>query len=283
MSRILWKTCLQPPLDSVSYRHRYELYDGDVSIPRAVAFPESEESLVELPDPRAQRALSRSGLLLVKAGLGCREAVAAFVADDPFSVGIYCAMENGPNDFNSAKRMIGTPLEEFAATYKSLRSPKQYFKQLSNVPASQLAIFLGIMGPQNIYQHSKYACKHALDQAEVDLQEGTIKAALLCSAFSLEDPLLSMRTWLSVSPSSVLSEGAAAVVLVANGEYNRWHDDLPASNGHTFGIATDLIKLARRKDDNYRRSGIIPGSRKCDSQGSESEERGIASNNYTYR
>ncbi|HLJ27412.1 MAG TPA: hypothetical protein VKY85_11935 [Candidatus Angelobacter sp.] len=265
MSRILWKLALQPPLDEVPQCYRYDLYDGDMCVPRAAIFPEQDDQLVQLPDPRAYRSLGRTGLLLMAAGLRSRKSLAPLIERDPFSVGIYCALEHGPNDFNSAKQMIDTPVEEFAATYKSLRSPKQYLKQLPNVPASQLAICLGIMGPLYLYQHSHFACLHALDQAEFDLNAGTVEAALVCAAFSLEDPLLSMRASRSVPKSMVLSEGAAALVLTPDGEYTCWRALLPPYTNCFFGIAQDLVMLARSDSNDSSLSELIAGCREGNS------------------
>jgi hypothetical protein len=244
VSRIIWKSSLRPPLGDGPKRYRYDLYDGDVSVPHALAFPEPDDQLVQLPDPRAYRSLSRAGLLLIAAAVRSQEALSPFLAEDPFKIGIYCAMENGPNDFNSAKQMINTPPEDFAETYKILRSPKQYLKQLPNVPPSQLAVVLGIMGPLTLYQHSRFGCLQALDQAEFDLNTGAIRAALVCSAFSLDDPLLSVRAYRNAPEAAVLCESAAALLLVAGGEYTNWRSRLPAYNGYFYGIAQDLVNLA---------------------------------------
>ena len=257
MSRIFWKLSVCPPLNELPASYRYDLYDSNICVPRAAVFPEKNERLVELPDPRAARSLGRAGLLLMAAGLPSQNVIAPFVQEDPFSVGIYCAIEHGPNDFESARQMIHTPPEEFAVTYKSLRSPKQYLKQLPNVPPSQLAIFLGVMGPVNVYQHSRFGCLHALDQAEFDLNAGTVRAALVCSAFSLEDPLLSLRAWRSVPNSMVLCEGAAMMVLTPDGKYINWRAQLPPYTDRFHGIAQDLVMLARSDNDNNDRQSEL--------------------------
>lgn len=258
MSRIFWKRALYPPLDELPASYRYDLYDGDMCVPRAAVFPGRNETLVELPDPRAARSLGRTGLLLMAAGLPSQNVIAPFVQEDPFSVAIYCAIEHGPNDFDCARQMVDTSPEEFATTYKRLRSPKQYLKQLPNVPPSQLAIFLGVMGAVNVYQHSRFGCLHALDQAEFDLKAGTIRAALVCSAFSLEDPLLSLRAWRSVPNSMVLCEGAAMMVLTPDGKYVDWRAQLPPYTDRFHGIAQDLVMLARSDNDNDdRRSELV--------------------------
>jgi hypothetical protein len=234
---------LRAPLDDVK-RRRYELYESDIGVPRAAVFPQSDEALVELPDARAYRALSRAGLLLIAAGLRCRDVLAPFLKEDAYAVGIYCALEMGPNDFNCAKQMVDTSPEQFAATYKSLRSAKQYFQQLPTVPPSQLAIFLNVMGPQFVYQHSRFGCLQGLEQAEFDLNTCRVRAALVCSAFSLEDPLVSLAACRQKTESTILSEGAAVLLLVHNGEYTDWRGAAD-SESCFYGIAHDLVMLAK--------------------------------------
>jgi hypothetical protein len=266
VSRILWKRALHPPATDIPKPHRYALYDHEVVIPQALVFPERDEELVDLPDRRAYRSLSRAGLLLASVGLAAQDVVAELTGKDPFAVGIYCAIENGPNDFNSAKMMINTSADEFADTYKSLRSAKQYFKQLPNVPPSQLAIFLGIMGPLNVYNHSVYACRHALLQAEFDLDQGTVAAALVCAAFSLEDPLLGMRACRFAPSQAIIAEGAAAIILTANGEYTDWNTAIPSDSPYSYGIAQDLMNLIdRSQHDCLERTGTVSGRGESDS------------------
>jgi len=244
MSNILWKNSLRAPQSQMQQSNVYDLYEGKLCVHGAETIPAQPEEIVELPDSRSYRALSRAGILLAAAGLKSQAALAPFIADDPFAVGMYCAMEVGPNDYNSAKQMIHATPDQFAAMYKGLRSSKQYFKQLANVPASQLGIFLGIMGPQNVFSHSRWGCLHALEQAEFDLNEGSIQAALICSAFSLEDPLLSMRVRRTCDPELSIGEAGAAILLVRNGEYTDWRSAIGNHNSPTYGIAHDLVMLA---------------------------------------
>jgi hypothetical protein len=158
MSRLQWAHTLTPsptePRDRI-----YDVYGDAFNVERTAAFAENDEDLVDLPDGRAYRSLSRAGLLLVAVGLPVRQILAPIIDADPFSVGIYCAIENGPNDYASAKSMRDASPAEFASSYKALRSPKYYFKMLANVPPSQLGIFLGVMGPLYTYKHSRLACR----------------------------------------------------------------------------------------------------------------------------
>lgn len=262
MSTILWKKALVPPPTEAAGALRWDDYGDALSVPGALRFAAADADLVDLPDPRAYRSLSRAGLLLAACGLPAREALAPLVEADPHRVGLYAAIEWGPNDYASARRMVDTPPEHFAADYKAFRSAKQYFKMLPNVPAAQLAIFLGVRGPLTVFNHSRLGALHALDQAEEDLVSGRVDAALVCSAFSLEDPLLAARARRSAGSEAVLSEGAACLLLGPNGERtDRAAQQAPG--GHAYGIATDLVLLALRSEPDDR-SGAVRARRERD-------------------
>lgn len=242
MSRIAWSRAWTAPAEAAR-EHVYPLYDGGLRLQNAAAFDLPDEALVELPDPRSYRALHRAALLLMAVGLAARETLAPLLAADPFGVGIYCAMENGPNDYNSARHMLTTPPEQFAATYKALRSAKHYFKQLANVPPAQLAIFLGVMGPLTVYNHSSEAALQALDQAEWELSQGVVKAALVCSAWSFEDALPAARTRRALPPDVTLCEAGAALVLLPDATHTDWRARRARGGRCHYGTAHDLVAI----------------------------------------
>ena len=87
-----------------------------------------------------------------------------------------------------------------------------------------------------------------MDQAEFDLDTGKVKAAVVCSAYSLEDPLLSQKTRSEAPSGSVLTEGGAAVILTAKEgspshmkKISKFQADVP--KGAYFGIANPLMHL----------------------------------------
>ena len=207
-------------------------------------FPEANEDIISLPDARMYRSLSRTGLLLLATSMPGLPAVRDFLAEDPYSVGIYCAIEQGLNDYESAKQMIDTPAEEFASSYKRLRSAKQYLNQLPSVPPSQLAILMGVMGPQYVYQHSRLAPLHALEQAESDLHENVVQAAIVCASFTLEDPLINWRVLQAGRADLPLSEGAATLILQRGGQWPNWTECKTWTPDANYGIAELMIGAA---------------------------------------
>jgi hypothetical protein len=250
VSELVWARALQPPIEQEPVPRVYDIYDCDFRVARTLSIPLRDEQLVDLPEPRTFQVLSRAGLMLTAVGLPSRDQLAPFLHEDPFSVGLYCAVQNGPDDYRAAKQMAYTPPEDFARMYRSLRSSKQFFRQIANIPPSIVSIFLGIMGPQYIFSHSRWACLHALEQAEFDLQHGLVRSALVAGAFSLEDPLLSMRVRRSIADHLVLCEGAAAVVLTASNRETNWRDLNLEDGEYFYGTAHDLILLATRSETN---------------------------------
>jgi hypothetical protein len=243
--------------------HVYGLYENfDFRIPRTSALPMLDEEIVELPEPRIFRALNRSGLLLAAVGLQSRSVLAAFLAEDPFSVGLYCAMQDGPDDYSCAKQMAYAVPEDFARSYKFLRSSKQFLREGGCIQSSVVGMFLRIMGPLYGFTHSRWACLQALEQAEFDLKSGVIQAALVGGSFSLEDPLLSMRVRRSIPDYSILCEGAAALVLVSNGQYTDWRSATPTDDERFYGTAHDLVLLATMTENDGSRdfAEVIAGN-----------------------
>jgi hypothetical protein len=214
------------------------------SIHGAYRVAEEDEKITELPEPRAYQVLSRKAMLLAFAGLRAKPHIAALLAEDPFSVGLYCSSEKGPGDLKVAREMIGKAPEEFAAVYKSNRSPKRFFKEIANIPVSQLGMFLGVTGPHLAFTNSSWACIHALEQAEMDLETGAIRAALVCGAFAIEDPIAVLRLRRKLPPGASMVEGAVALLLVADGTTTDWLSMRRPFNGFSFGTADDLMQIA---------------------------------------
>ena len=223
--------------------------DGAVraQVPNLRRISKTERELVELPDGRAFRSMSRASVLLHSVGLSLKEAIAEAVAVDPFAVGIYCALNNGPEDYNAAEKVLqGGDEQGFAAEYRRLKNPKHYLKQLPNLAPAQLGIFLGAMGPTVTCTHSRFGSLHAIEAAQFDLRLGVVKHALICTAFSHEDALLSLRTRSQIPDSITLSEGASAILVdkeFINCELPA-HDYFMESNNEHYGIGNYLLQIA---------------------------------------
>ena len=163
---------------------------------------------------------------------------------DPFRVATYCAIENGADNYKGIKSLLEVGQEEFAEKYRRSRSPKSYLKQLPNLAPAQAGIFLGLVGPLNVYQHSKWACLHALEQMESDFANGDIDGAIVCTSNSFEDALLTLRNSRLRQEGSVLTEGAGALLITSEGKCQDWKKMMfsePSAND--FGISTGLMTL----------------------------------------
>jgi hypothetical protein len=246
MSQILWSQALIPGENIPVQEFISEYYDGKIRIEKTKALPIIDRQ-ADLPDRRVYRSLSRVGILLSLVCLKAREELDIFLRKDPFSIGVYCAIENGPVDFASAKQMVNRPREAFSDMYKKLFNPKMYLRQLPNLAAAQMGIFLGLLGPANVYSNSGYGSLHALEQAEMDLSDKRIKAALVCSAFSFENPIIMERIRRSVLNKRILCEGAGAVLLVADGTEKSWQEINYENTNEYFGISHQVIVQIMRR------------------------------------
>jgi len=255
VSRIVWGCVLVPPPEAAPATDVYDFHQR-AELHGARRFPERDEELVELPDPRTYRSLSRAALLLAASGVQARPALGPHLARDPFRVGIYCATEPGPNDYVCARKMTDTPPGEFAEVYRSLRAPTQYLKQLANVAPAQLAILLGATGPLSVFTHSRQAGFQALEAADHDLENGHVDAALACSAFALEDALVNLRARRGRPEEVVISEASVSVVLLADGLRKDWRSLSQPEQGIFYGIADVLVSIAKRRPLDVRSADV---------------------------
>ncbi|UZJ37479.1 hypothetical protein [Prosthecochloris sp. SCSIO W1103] len=248
MSRILWSRALVPGHDTVAQPFSNEYYGNLLTIPRTKALA-IEERKAPLPDRKVHRSMSRAGVLLSVACLEGREVMQPFLDNSPFGIGIYCAIENGPVDLDSTSAMLDVSREDFAEQYRKFRNPKMFLKQVTNLAPAQMGIFLGIMGPLNVYNNSMYGSLHALEQAEIDLEEGKVKAALVCSAFSFEDPLVLERIHRNELHERILCEGAGACLLISDGTYSDWDDLDYVGTESYYGISHQIVMQTLIKGD----------------------------------
>jgi hypothetical protein len=241
-----------PSADTPSSDKRYPVYGDSLVIANTRSIACEDKDLGELPDRRAIRSMSRASVMLSIVSLPAQKLLEKYLSADPFSVGVYCAVNHGPDDYECAKELLDAPDAEFAVRYKKARSPKHYLKQLPNLAPAQMGIFLGIMGPVNTFNHATEGSYQAMDHAEFDLRTNKVQAALVCTAFSLEDPLLSLKTQTEGPKSAILTEGAAAFLFARapqGGEsYGKKMSMLRGFVGpEYYGIADPLMQLFRKE------------------------------------
>ena len=122
MSKIIWTHYIEPVTEVTTTD--FDVYTPALTIKNIKKFVEKTKSLVKLPDRKAYRSMSRAGVLLSAVGLEAVEAISPFLENDSFSVGIYCAVENGPENYDCAKALIGVEAEDFAEVYKKIETQK---------------------------------------------------------------------------------------------------------------------------------------------------------------
>lgn len=239
MSKILWKNILKPDLQAEVTDLQDDTYKDLVNNVRVYPQASSE---ISIPDPKAFRSMSRAAVFLSHICMQAQETLAPFLQKSPFSVGIYCAVENGPIDGPStAKILAQSDPTQFAEHYRKFRNPKMYLKQLPNLVPAQMGISMGLQGPMNIYTHAQMGSLQALEQAEWDLKTQNVDAALVCTAHAFDDFLVVKRT--RHFDSRTLNEGAAAVVLANDGTFTDWQKQISEDPKNYFGISDQMIQL----------------------------------------
>lgn len=243
MARLIWREALIPQNEPVGDTV-YDYFASPLKIERTQAIARGENDFDEIPDRKALRLMSRTSVLLSAVMMRAKEVLPELLGRDAFRVATYCAIDNGSESYPCVKGMVGVDKEQFAEKYRRLRSPKQYLKQLPNLAPAQAGIFLGLVGPLNVFHHSRFAGLHALQQMRADLRSGRIDAGLVVSANSFEDPLLTYRNRMDSDASKVLREGAGALLFVRGDDEGVDPSSLEFESDYDYGIATQIIELS---------------------------------------
>lgn len=151
------------------------------------------ENLAASLDPRLKRSLSRASLLLID----CIEKIISKNPDlkdiDPTRVGIFAALDAGPLPQAAVHACVDASIDSYHEKLRQQWPPKQTLKFSSAVAAGALSIYSGWRGTCYVFNCDQHAIHHALQQALLEIEQGTIDYACVCSAFSFEDPLLILR------------------------------------------------------------------------------------------
>ncbi|HEY8271829.1 MAG TPA: hypothetical protein VIG33_13140 [Pseudobdellovibrionaceae bacterium] len=255
--KLLWRKMWIPDLTTEPQTWEDKTFQDQIPNVRRV---ETENSDILVPDPKAVRSMSRASLFMSSMAEEMKPFLAPYLEKSPFSVGIYCAVENGPIDGPSTAEILNRSTEafdfKFAEAYRKLRNPKMYLKQLPNLAPAQLGISLGIQGPMNVYTHSLYACQQALEQAEADLLNKKVEAALVLTAHAFDDFWVVKRS--RHQEKRTLCEGAATLILsLSEGSVSESAPEVMKKSANReyyfdaknyFGISDPLINLLRKWD-----------------------------------
>lgn len=244
MSRILWKKYLaagQVSGESIATTLQDNEYKSNVESTRAY---EISTDKIAIPDAKALRSMSRASVFLSHLCDQARAELKNFTEESPYSVGIYCAVENGPIDAPSTNKILAQndPVK-FAEFYRKFRNPKMYLKQLPNLVPAQMGISLGLRGPMNVYTHSTMGSLQALEQAEWDLKNKFIKAALVCTAHAFDDFLVVKRE--RHFDSREIVEAAGVMLLVDDGNFIDWSKQIKKDPSCFYGISDQIINLIK--------------------------------------
>lgn len=255
--KTLWKKIQIPDLSLPAENWEDSVFGDSIVNVRRIGV---ESSDIVVPDPKAFRSMSRASLFLSSWAEEMKPILTAYLEQSPFSVGIYCAVENGPIDGPSTAEILKRSTDQFdfvfAEAYRKLRNPKMYLKQLPNLVPAQLGISLGVQGPMNVYTHSVYGCQQALTQAKIDLLTQSVKTAVVVSAHAFDDFWVVKRSRLQ--DKRTLCEGAAGFIFTLDQNTleksnKNYLADMKKSviseffydKQNYFGISDPLINLSR--------------------------------------
>lgn len=135
-----------------------------------------------------------------------------------------------------------------AKTYAQNIPPKWALQCGASLVSASVSIQLKAEGGVHTYSHKRMACRHAWEQARLDLASGQVEAAILCAVSSHEDPIVLERLR-QMNPERSPTEGAAIAVLTRSGP--GWEIDLnnpPIMQSLFFGIADPLIQALWRRE-----------------------------------
>lgn len=245
MSRVIWQSLLVPDMTTNPSVHVDPVYNDQVENVRP--YPVASQD-IQIPDPKAFRSMSRTAVFLANMCEQARSTMAQFQTKTPFTIGVYAAVENGPIDAPSTAKIIGQDALKFSDAYRKFRNPKMYLKQLPNLIPAQMGIFMNLQGPMNVYTHSTQGPLQALEQAEWDLQNGTVEAALVCTASAFDDFLVMKR--IRHFDIRCQNEGAAAMLLVKDGGVTDWASKMVRDEKNFFGIADQLVQYMLKNKKN---------------------------------
>lgn len=248
----LYMNSLTPSADQRIDSWNEPVYNDEIE--GIVRYPQDSAN-IPIHDPRAFRSMSRSAILLSNVCLELGPVLEPYLSVSPFSVGLYCAVENGPMDAESTAAIVNAPPDKFAEVYKKNRNAKMYLKQLPNVVSAQLSIFLNLQGPLTTYTNPTFGVRHAIDDAVADLRAGIVNAAVVCSSHGFDDFLITKRA--RSEDSRPLAEGAAVLVMGKEGiecDAELFHGENARLSRHPqlqtderyYGIADELISLVKR-------------------------------------
>src|SRR5262249_42605087 len=114
VSRVIWKNAVTADAAEPSVLQN-DLYRDRIE--NVKVHPWTNEQ-IQVPDAKAFRSMSRASLFLSNICMGARETLAPYLSKSPFSVGIYCAIENGPIDVASTREILDNqPRLVFAEAY----------------------------------------------------------------------------------------------------------------------------------------------------------------------
>lgn len=184
------------------------------------------------------RSMNRTGTLLTGCCLQLNKEILTLIQSKAERTGIYCAVESSTTAHSELNKLANETAETFSKTYSQLIPPKWCLQTSISLAAFAAAIALGVEGGVHTFHHYRWGVLHALQQAQIDLENGSVDLALVVAVSTLEDPLM-VQNRKRRFPGLVPHEAVGVVLLEPNSEFKLV--ERPLQNKH-YGIAHPLIQ-----------------------------------------
>lgn len=158
--------------------------------------------------------------------------------------GVYCAAEPATAMQAEVAEFLNRSLGSLSKGYAQNVPPKWALQCGASLIAASVSIQLKAEGGVHTFSHKRMACRHAWDQARLDLALGEVDAAIVCSVASFEDPIVLDRQR-KMGAGRAIKEGAVLAVLARSEKGRDIAFDHPRMSEDFFGIADPLIQNLR--------------------------------------
>lgn len=198
--------------------------------------------LDQLPQEQQKmlRSMNRSAQLLARCAVNLNPEELNFLRSK--ETGVYCAAEPVTAMQAEVAQFLNRPSGSLAKSYSQMIPPKWGLQCGASLVAACVSIQLKAEGGVHTFSHGRMACRHAWEQACLDLASGQVEAAILCSVSSHEDPIV-QRRHKQMEPELTPTEGAVIAVLANSKDgLELEFKDSRVSKDQFFGIADPLMQ-----------------------------------------
>lgn len=192
------------------------------------------------------RSVNRASSILIQTSLNIPQVVKSYISQNTDEVAFYLVVDQTSQNHEQVLAFIKEMNVDKAGSYSKLFSPRYIFQTSIGLVSSSLSIFLGIKGGVSTYTHSRNGHIHALRQAAIDLNNGTIKYAIIGGVFSLEDEII-IHKYKKMFGINHLTEGAFLIGTTSSEDLESIVSDLNSQliSNYTHGPLSAVMEYLK--------------------------------------